>query len=425
MPKILVIDDDRELAGMVEDWLLYEKHDVHVVHTGFEGWKELQAGDFDLALCDWDLPDLNGIDIVKRVRASGGSTPIIMLTGHTSIEDKEQGLDSGANDYLTKPFHMKELSARVRAVLRNSSPMAPVIKALGSDNEEILRRGDLLGTSLPGRYEFLEIIGEGGIGLVFKARHPHLEKLFAIKMLLASEMSDEMVSRFHLEAKAISKLDHPNIISVHDFGITEKRQPFMVMDYIAGTSLETAILERDYIPVAEALDYLIGLADGIAHAHDEAILHRDIKPANVMLKVMSDGRVVPKLLDFGLAKVQQAGHKPIHTTTIHQVVGSPPYMSPEQVRGKPLDARSDIYALGCMMFELLTGYLPHAGDTAVELMFKHLEEPPLTFVEVRPKLSFPDGLQEAVNRAMQKQPEQRFQTMHELRDELQNIRKRI
>lgn len=422
MAKILVIDDDRELAGMVEDWLTFEKHDVEVVNTGFEGWNRIQSGEFELCVCDWDLPDLNGIDIVKRYRAAGGATPILMLTGHTSIDDKEQGLDSGANDYLTKPFHMKELSARIRAILRNASSQVVAPKALGSGNEDVLQKGNLEGTTLASRYEFIEIIGEGGFGMVFKARHPMLDKLVAVKMILESELKDEIIGRFEREAKAISKLDHPNIITLYDFGLTEKRLPYMVMEFIEGVGLDTVIREEDYVQLPKAMDILVPVADGLAYAHENGILHRDIKPSNIMLKEVAGRGMVAKLLDFGLAKLREPdAQKNPQLTQERQIFGSPPYMSPEQVRGKPLDERSDIYAFGCVMFEVVTGYPPHVGDTSVEIMFKHVEEPPLTFEETRPDIAYPPQLEQLINKALAKDPAQRYQSMRDLRNELETI----
>ncbi|HEY9871098.1 MAG TPA: protein kinase [Candidatus Obscuribacterales bacterium] len=422
MAKVLVVDDDVELAGMVEDWLMYEQHNVTVVHTGFEGWSQIQTNEYELAILDWDLPDLNGIDILKRHRAAGGTTPIIMLTGHGTIDDKAEGLDSGANDYVTKPFHMKELSARVRAVLRVTATAAPPAKPLGTGNEAVLEKGNLIGTSLAAKYEFLDVIGEGGVGLVFKARHPHLDRIVAIKMLLPSEMSEEMVARFEREARAISRLNHPNVITVHDFGITEKRMPFMVMEFVEGKALDVVLQEQDYLPLDLGLSLMIQVCDGLVHAHEVGVLHRDIKPSNIMLQRSPDGLPVPKILDFGLAKLRDHGNqKAVVLTQAQQVFGSPPYMSPEQVRGKTLDERSDVYSMACVIFEVVTGYPPHVGDTAMEIMIKHLEEPPFTFQEVRPELTYPPELERTIARALEKDPANRHQTMRELKDDIQRV----
>lgn len=422
MAKILIIDDDVELSGLVEFGLTNEKHEVKKVHLGFEGWKEIQTGQYELVVLDWDLPDFNGIDLLKKYRDEGGQLPVILLTGHTSVDDKERGLDSGANDYLTKPFHLKELTARIRNLLRNAAPAAPQLKPLGSGNEEVLKRGDLLGTQLAARYEFLDVLGEGGVAIVFKAMHPQLEKIVAVKMIQATELVDENIARFEREAKTISKLDHPNIIQVYDFGVTEKKHPYMVMEFIEGVGLDIVIRDEDYVRIKRGLDILLPVCDGIAHAHEEGILHRDIKPSNVMLKQVGNRPVVPKILDFGLAKLTQVDpQKAVQLTQARQIIGSPPYMSPEQVRGKPLDHRSDIYSFGCVIFEVLSGYPPHVGDSATEVMFKHLEEPPLTFEETRPELTFPDEIKQLIARALQVDPESRYQSMRELQNDLQAV----
>jgi len=422
MAKILVVDDDVELSGLVEFGLTNEKHDVKKVHLGFEGWKELQTGQYDLVVLDWDLPDFNGIDFLKKYRDEGGQTPIILLTGHTSVDDKERGLDSGANDYLTKPFHLKELNARIRTILRTQTAAAPVAKSLGTGNDEVLKRGDLSGTQLASRYEFIEVLGEGGVAVVFKARHPHLDKFVAIKMIQSAELVDENIARFEREAKVISHLDHPNVIHVYDFGVTEKKHPYMVMEFIEGQGVDAIILEQDYIRLKPGLDILLPICDGIAHAHEEGILHRDIKPSNIMLKQVGNRPMVPKILDFGLAKLKQAdAQKAVQLTQARQIIGSPPYMSPEQVRGKPLDERSDIYSFGCVIFEVFSGYPPHVGDTATEVMFKHLEEPPLTFEETRPECTFPPELPALISKALQVDPDNRYQTMRELQADLQKF----
>lgn len=421
MAKILYVDDDLDLAEMVIDWLVFEKHDVTAVHVGFDGWKKIQTNEYDLAILDWELPDLHGIEILKRFRAGGGTTPVLMLTSRNSVDDKEAGLDSGANDYLTKPFHMKELSARIRAVLRNQSVSAPAPKALGEGNEEILKRGDILGTQLASRYEFLEVLGEGGVAVVFKARHPHLRKFVAVKMLHASEMNEKTIARFEREAQAISSIDHPNIISVYDFGITERNQPFMVMEFIEGKSLETVIQEVDFLPMRRALDILIPVGEGLAHAHESGILHRDIKPDNIMLKQV--GRTeVPKILDFGLAKLTgPESEKAVKLTQTQHISGSPPYMSPEQVLGGELDERSDIYSFGCVLFEAVSGYPPHLGKTAMEVLVKQVEQSPMTLQQARPDVSFPAELQQIISTAIEKDPNNRYQKMQELNQALQKL----
>src|SRR4030095_7857040 len=164
MARILVVDDDPQVSESIVDRLTFEEHTVTVAATSLEGWAHLQGNDYDLVILDWELPDGTGIDILRRFREAGGATPIIMLTGHTSIDDKESGLDSGANDYLTKPFSLKELSARIRAHLRRVPTGTAPPPPLGQGNEEVLKQGDLFGTRLAANYEFLEVLGTGASG---------------------------------------------------------------------------------------------------------------------------------------------------------------------------------------------------------------------------------------------------------------------
>ncbi len=422
MANILVVDDDVDLATIVEDYLLSQKHSVKVVHAGFEAAWLLESNDFDLAILDWDLPGVKGIDILKKARASGSRTPVIMLTGRASSDDKELGLDSGANDYLTKPFDMKELGARIRAVLRNSAAKAPAPpKALGTNNEEVLKKGNLIGTSLAARYEFIDVIGQGGFGIVFKARHPQLDKLVAVKMIQSKEIGDETIARFEREAKAVGSLDHPNIVIVHDYGVTENRQPYMVMEYIQGKGLDVALKESDGLPLKPALNMLVPVCDGLAHAHDVGILHRDIKPSNIMLKDSLQRGPVPKLLDFGMSKLKSLDSEGTDLTRSQQLLGSPPYMSPEQVLGNAPDERSDVYAFGCVIFETVTGYPCFFGKTAVEILVKHVQDPPMTFQEVQPDRTYPKELDYLVKRALAKKPEDRYQSMGHLQYDLETV----
>lgn len=422
MAKILLVEKEIQLAESVTQWLTSEGHSLQLVNSGFAGWQKLSSNECELAIFDCDLPDLNGLDMVKRYRSAGGSTPIILLSDRPSPEQEELCLDSGANDYLAKPFHIKQLSARIRAVLRNKATIQSVSKPLGQGNEGVLRKANLLGTTLASKYEFLEVLGEGGLGLVFKARHPHLGRLLAVKMLLSENTQAMLAARFEREAKALCMLDHPNIVHVHDFGITEHRQPYMVIEYIDGKDLDTILEEKDYIPLRPALDILVQVFDGLAHAHEMGVLHRDVKPGNVMLKRGAGKTTTAKILDFGLAKLTEPDQQnQIALTKAGQVFGSPPYMSPEQVRGKKMDERSDVYSAGCMMYELITGYSPFVANDAVQLMMMHLDDVAEPMSKARPELQLPQDLDWVVARAMEKDPNNRYQTMRDLKDEVQKL----
>lgn len=427
MAKILMVDDDFDQLATAKQWLTLESHSVETASTGMKGWELMQSDEFELVILDWDLPDINGIDILKKFRERGGTTPVLMLTGRTSVDSKAEGLDGGADDYLTKPYHMKELLARIRAAVRKSELQPKSLKPLGSGNEEVLKRADLVGTTLPTRYEFLSVLGEGGIGLVFKAKHPHLDKFVAIKMIHRSELNKESFARFELEAKAISRLEHPNIATVYDFGVTERQQPYMVMEFVDGKALFDVLQEKDHLPVEQALDIVMQVCDGMSHAHEMAIVHRDLKPSNILLKEVAGGQPIAKILDFGCAKLRSidAPQKSQALTQAGEIVGSPPYMSPEQVHGRQLDERSDIYSLGCLLHEAVTGYVPHLGQDPIDTMIKHTQDDVLPLKRIRSDLTFPDELDRVLAKMLCKVPERRQQSMREVKSELEAIKLKL
>ncbi len=423
MASILLVDDDVDAAANAADFLTYENHTIEIAHSGTQGWDKASFNHYDVLILDWDLPGLNGITLLKRYRSAGGKAPVIMLTGRSTLSDKEHGLDSGADDYLTKPFELEELSARVRALLRRVESQKPVHVPLGQGNQDVLQKGQLVGTALAARYEFMAVLGEGGNGIVFKVHHPMMDKLMAIKMLNAAGLKEESLERFKREARAISKLEHSNIAAIHDFGITENEQLYMVMDFIEGMSLDELITQEGALLVSFAIDLMIQLSDAMSHAHAMKVLHRDIKPANVMLRCFTDRQPIPKILDFGLAKMLDPEEKEsTKITQFGQTFGSPPYMSPEQIECAHVDERADIYSMGCMFYEMLTGVPPHLGDTAAKLMVKHLTEPVTPLRKLRPELNLPENLELVVMKMLNKTPDKRYQSMSALKTDLEEIR---
>lgn len=422
MAKFLLVDDDWKITELLSEILSREKHESDIADTGAEGWEMAQSNQYDMLILDWDLPDLNGINILSRFRKAGFKAPVIMLTGHASTSDKELALDSGADDYLTKPFAKDELMARIRAVMRRVEAQTPVYKSLG--DEELLKKADLNGTLLSTRYEFLEVIGEGGSGIVFKARQALIDKVVAVKMLHGGEKDlAQSTERFTREAKAISRMDHPNTISIIDFGVTERGKPFMVMEYLAGGSLFELVRKEGALALPLAIDLGIQICEGMSHAHSLSILHRDLKPANILLKYYQDRNPVAKIVDFGMAKIMENEAKDAPMLTREgQIFGSPAYMSPEQAKGQSMNELSDIYSLGCILYEMMSGCPPHFASNSMEMIIKHLTAEPLTLRELRSDLSYPDGCDPLLKKAMNKDPGQRHQSMKELKAELELIR---
>ncbi len=283
----------------------------------------------------------------------------------------------------------------------------------------------VLGTSLeqesalPAQYEVIEEIGSGGMGVIYKARHTTLDILVAIKMLNVTRLDEAGVKRFAQEANALSLLSHPNIVGIRDYGVTATGQPYMVLDYIDANPLSQHLAWHGPCSEMQSLSIFLAIAAALAHAHERGVCHRDIKPSNIMLLRSDDGRLTVKIVDFGIAKVidQSLSGQPQVTKT-GEMLGSPAYMSPEQALGKPLDQRSDIYSLGCVMYETLTGVPPFSGPTPIAILTSQLNDSPSPMCDVIGDKAVSANLEQIVQKSLSKNPEDRFQSMEELESAL-------
>ncbi len=284
----------------------------------------------------------------------------------------------------------------------------------GQDNDP------LIGKTFADRYIVQSVIGLGGMSIVYKAQHKLMDRIVAIKMLHSNIKNDHTsLERFRMEAQAASSLSHQNIIAVYDFGVTEQGDAFFVMDYLDGEDLAGLIERKGKVPYERALPIFKQICDGLGAAHKKSIVHRDLKPANVVLLKEDDGTELVKLVDFGIAKLLPAsGKQQLSLTRTGEVFGSPIYMSPEQCQGLELDKRSDIYALGCLMYETLTGQPPLAGETFLETLNMHVGTTPKSIAEIDPESKVPAVLEQIIFRCMAKKPDDRPQNAEEIRDQL-------
>jgi len=257
----------------------------------------------------------------------------------------------------------------------------------------------MIGELIGGRYEIEELVGTGGMSSVYRARDSVLERRVALKVLHEHFSADpEYVERFRREARAIARLNHPNIVTVIDRGEFGKRE-FIVFEHIPGENLKQVVEREGQLPVAQALALTHQIARGLAFAHQHGVVHRDVKPQNVLL----DESGTAKVTDFGIARSLDPGQELTQTGTL---LGTSDYIAPEQASGQPVDARSDQYSLGVLLYELLTGEVPYPADSFMAVAMRHLRDPVPSVRERRPDV--PDRVDEIVARAMAKRPEDRF-----------------
>ncbi len=270
-----------------------------------------------------------------------------------------------------------------------------------------------IGKKLDGRYELLELIGVGGMADIYKAKDITEERTVAVKILKNEfAASEDFLRRFRNESKAIALLSHPNIVKIYDVGFTDKIQ-YIVMEYIDGITLTEYIERQGVLKWRDAIHFTTQILRALQHAHDRGIVHRDVKSQNVML--LSDGTI--KVMDFGIARFNRETDK----TMSEKAIGSVHYISPEQARGEVTDEKSDIYSVGVMLYEMLTGEKPFDGENPVSIALKHMQTEAKRVTEINNTI--PEGLEEITVKAMQKEPSKRYQTAGEMIKDIEEFKK--
>jgi serine/threonine protein kinase len=266
------------------------------------------------------------------------------------------------------------------------------------------------------KYEVTSTLGRGGMGVVLAARHRITKQNVAIKLLLTDKLENQTaILRFKQEAEAASKLSHPNVIQVYDFGVDDGVE-YLVMEHVSGRSLAEEIAEGK-LTVHRFLNLFTQVCAGLSHAHRNGVVHRDLKPSNILISVRDGETDIAKIADFGIAKLTSDGSTQQLTQT-GEICGSPLYMSPEQCMGQTADIRSDIFSLGCVMYEAITGEVPHAGSNTLATIHKRANEEARSFTECG--ITFPARLEQVVLRCLEKNPDVRYQSADDLLKALQS-----
>jgi eukaryotic-like serine/threonine-protein kinase len=272
--------------------------------------------------------------------------------------------------------------------------------------------GDLVGSIIADRYHVLRKLGEGGMGQVYLAEHVKMGRKSAVKVMNPGMVHDaDAISRFNREAANASRISHPNVAAVYDFGETGDGLIYLAMEFIEGPSLTKVIEQTGALPPQRAADITRQAGEALTVAHDMGIVHRDLKPDNIMIAKNRDGTDLVKVVDFGIAKA--ANNEAQKVTKTGLVVGTPEYMSPEQLAGDKLDGRSDIYSLALVTFNMLTGKLPFPSDSAQEAMIMRLTDKPKTLAEMNPAVAWPADVQAVMDRALEREAGRRYQAAND------------
>jgi len=403
---ILVVDDlpaNREL--MVRR---LERSGFHVLSasSGPEALDVVRRGGVDLVLLDIMMPGMTGLDVLRTLRAtrSPAALPVVMVTAKTESEDVVEALSLGANDYVTKPVDYPVALQRIYAHLRTTQAVR-VEAAVAIEPRSPAQA--VPGSVLGGRYRLDQPIGGGSFGTVFRARHLELERDVAVKILATSAGTDpEALARFKREGASACRVQHPNAVAVLDFGVNPGGVAYLVMELLEGQSLEREIEERGPLSPQRCGEIVVPVCSALAAAHAAGLIHRDIKPSNVFLHRTPRGELT-KILDFGIAKLAAESAIGQSLTIDGSLLGTPAYMAPERFRRGPYGAKSDVYSVGAMLYEMLAARLPFIPSTAdpLALVAMQAEEDPPPLRARRSDVS--PALEALVLRALSRNPDGR------------------
>jgi serine/threonine protein kinase/FixJ family two-component response regulator len=398
---VLVADDHSERAELIRLQLQRVGYEVLLAPDGLQAFSMLQSTAVDAVFANISLPQMGGLELLRVLRQDKDllNTALLLFAEQASSEDIAEAFQLGADDFVLTPLEFTILRARLAARIKDKAQRKNVDPA----PEPML----LAGSVLANRYRLDERIGDGSFGAVYKATHIDLRRQVAIKVLQTKHLPEkEALLRFRLEGIAASRLPHPNIVNIYDYGITPEGLAFLVMEFLNGKPLSRHLDQKAHTP-ERCIEIALPISDAIAFAHQNRVIHRDVKPENIYLHNSQFGEV-PKLIDFGLVKLGATAEDTgdAITTLRGHVLGTVSYMAPERFREKPYTGLVDVYGLGITMYEILTGRPPYASKKApIEIAKAHLYD---KIPSIRERFPYvPIELENLVLATLEKDPQKR------------------
>lgn len=339
----------------------------------------------------------------------------------SALADLDAVVGTASKASSSRPTTSSNNTDRTRDVSRELLQENPDTEVGFGESGSFLQENQVIGKTIAGKYKVEGLLGEGGMAQVFRAIHLGLDRPVVIKLMHSSMPSmDTAMKRFEQECKVTAKLDHPNVVSVFDVGTLEGRRPYLVMEFIQGESLRDYLDRETSMSIADAARVMMQVCSGLAEAHAQGIVHRDLKPENIMLRERPDRPDWVKIVDFGIAHLKQGGQRLTRTGI---AIGTVDYMSPEYLSDKPIDHRSDIYALGVILYELIAGRCPFMAETPEAVMAKHLWGTPMPLSHFRPDLPAGCMFDQLAEKSLQKEPDDRFQSVNDMKDDIERALK--
>lgn len=425
--RVLIIDDQPEVRRALGAVLRRAGgHLVTEVEDAASAIELVRRGECEVVLSDVHMPGMDGVALLKALRQEDPDLPVLLISGNPDLDTAMKAVEYSAFEYLMKP-------------LDNDKLLASIERGIALRRERVQSKRDLeqyrsgarpkgaashapgrhwTGEVLGGRYRLFRLLGQGGMGSVYEATLEELPHLRVAVKVLHADLAErpDLIARFRREAEMVAAIDHPNIVRVLDFHEPEGGPVFLVMERLEGMTLGQALCDGA-LPPSRAIFIAFQILEALSAAHETGVIHRDLKPDNVFLTSISGLSDIVKLLDFGIAKLMmREGQQKLTDTGV--VVGTPPYMAPEHARGLPIDIRADIYAVGCILYEALSGEAPFKAANYNALLLSIVASKPTPLGELRPELD--PELLAVVAKAMAPAPSERFQTAAEMAQALQS-----